>query len=378
MTDELERGLREALRRTLPAAPDSLRSRIDVMPTASSVRARPRTVASTRLLVAAAIVIALAGIGLIFGPGRVPGTGESSASPSSDASPSPSPSDSPSPSPAIEGRYPDALSVSEFLASLPARTHGSDDLVVRGYWTPEQAAHSCTAPDAQPGELQIRCHDGHYGLTESDEPLEVLTPDGRVVRGSAIGPVLTPFFDDDVDVVPLLSLPIIHGQFYPPVPIVLRGHIDDPRATDCQPEALEICRDRFVVVEILDFDPDAVPTPGITPSPSPFPFDDPPAPMFDAKECAGDVAYSFVGWTTMSALELDSSEPNLPIFAAVTRDVIEMQRWSKDGETGELFRLFGRRICLAREWDGGSMGFGWVPGTAYREWEDGRRTPEAP
>ena len=35
-----------------------------------------------------------------------------------------------------------------------------------------------------------------------------------------------------------------------PTPVVFIGHFDDPRAEDCRPEHLQLCRDRFVVTVV--------------------------------------------------------------------------------------------------------------------------------
>ena len=225
------------------------------------------------------------------------------------------------------------------------------------------------------GSSSSRCNDGEHGITEENEPIGELTVDGRFPP--AEGPHLTPFVPDDLWP-GLGQSEVIHGQRPLPVPIVVIGHLDDPRATDCQRKYAKLCADRFVIDRIVDYRPEAVPTPGVTPSPSPFPFDSPPPPSFDVAECAGDGPYSFVGWIAGDELHLDRDVP-VTAYAAITRDVIEIGEWTDDPDgSGGRFRTMGRRICFAAEWESGAVNFAWVPGSAYREWDDGHRTPLKP
>jgi hypothetical protein len=94
--------------------------------------------------------------------------------------------------------------------------------------------------------------------------------------------------------------------------------------------------------------------------------------------CAGDGPYSFVGWIKGEELHLDQDVP-VTAYAAITRDVIEIGEWIDDpAGSGGRFRSMGRRVCFAAEWDDGVISFAWVPGSAYREWDDGRHTPLTP
>jgi hypothetical protein len=266
-------------------------------------------------------------------------------------------------------------SVSELLEARDAGALHDDPIGLRGFWSERSFPHSCNAPDDRVGELELRCHDDEWGITERDEPIGVLTVDSRFIP--AASPHLTPFFPNEMGA-RLAQMEIINGQRPLPVPIVVIGHFDDARAKDCGPKAAELCADRFVIDRIVDYRPEAVPTPGVTPSPTPFPFDAPPPAPFDLAACAGDGPYSFVGWITGSDLHLDQYVPTTA-YAVVTRDVIEIGGWIDDPEgTGAQFRTMGRRICFAAEWDQGSMTFASVPGSAYREWEDGHRTPLTP
>ena len=233
-------------------------------------------------------------------------------------------------------------SVSELLELRSAGRIGDEPVALRGFWTDRGLPRTCVPAEKPPGELQIRCYDGEWGITERDEPIGTWTVDFRFLPPD--GPALTPFVDEAL-AQRLFTLPFINGQHYPPVPIVVVGHFDDPRADDCQPDARQLCRDRLVIDEIVEFDPQAVPTPAVTPSPTPFPFDDPPPAPFTAAKCAGDVPYSFVGWGRLSDYGLDIGGDEV-VYLVVTR---EQQQGA------------GRKICWANEWDQGSYAGTTIP-----------------
>jgi hypothetical protein len=214
---------------------------------------------------------------------------------------------------------------------------------------------------------------GHHG---GDGPILDYKVDGRLIRPA--GPHITPFISQDL-AARLLRVPVlVNGQRELPVPIVVVGHFDDPRAKDCRPEAAKLCADRYVIDRVVDYHPEAAPTPGVTPPPTLFPFDSPPPPPFDVAECAGAGPYSFVGWISREELGIDWAASET-VFAAITREVIEIGDWIDDpGGSGQSFHTMGRRICFAAEWEQGSIAFAWVPGSAYREWKDGHRTPLTP
>jgi len=240
-------------------------------------------------------------------------------------------------------------------------------------------AHSCPAPDPFPaGDLEIYCHDGEWGITELDEPIMVIDVAGHWTVATV--PHLTPWFPNDlVRASELFSLPIINGQRYPPIPIVVVGHFDDSRSEDCRPAARQLCLDRLVVDRIALFDLASVPTPGISPTPTPFPSPAPPG-LFEPEARAGDVPYSFVGWTTTAELQL-SFEREGHVWAVVTAEPVFLgsPNWNDDSNgSGPQFRWWGRLICIGDERDPGGMTFGHVPGTSYREWDDGRHTPGEP
>jgi hypothetical protein len=243
---------------------------------------------------------------------------------------------------------------------------------IRGYWSDASVVHSCYMSHQA---LWWRCHEGEFGITELDEPILTLDAHGMGVS-TATGPHLTPEFDpDDRKVVALLTLPLINGQRYPPVPILVVGHFGDPSAEECPPEARPACRDRFFIDRIVDFDPGAAATPAMTPPPTPFPSPWPPG-LFEAGECAGNVPYAFVGWTTFEELGI-----KLPgyghIWAVVSRETADRSggEWSEH-VSGHRYRHWARVVCYRPEWmDSGVMGYVSLPGTEEIHWEDGVVTP---
>jgi hypothetical protein len=358
--DDLEERLRRSLRPPLPSAPDSLRSRIDVTALDRGARSRPRLqpLVWAGVATSVAVVALISTVVLVTRPpagaqqaSTVPSVGVSepttgASQPATGVSPpghvlTPPPLPSELRVPPID--YPGSLSVGEFIERRDAGELASDSITVRGYWSDRSFGHSCTVPDSPPGDLEIRCHDGEFGITEQDEPIGTLTVDYRFIP--AQGPAITPFVEDSL-ARRLVSLPFVHGQWYPPVPVVVRGHVNDPRAAECRPIARELCRDRLVIDEIIVFEPEAVPTPGITPSPSPFPFDDPPPAPFTKEDCAGDVPYSFVGWGRLRDIGLDIADPDEVVYMMVTAG-----RAAMGGPGGRQ----GRWVCFAHEWQRGGM-----------------------
>jgi hypothetical protein len=115
---------------------------------------------------------------------------------------------------------------------------------LRGFWSALGLAHSCAAPDGNPGELEIYCHENEFGITELNEPIAEHIGDGRVVF--ADGPHLTPWVQNEL-------WRTLDDSLARPVPIVVVGHFDDPRAAECRAEAVQLCRERFVIDAILEY-----------------------------------------------------------------------------------------------------------------------------
>jgi hypothetical protein len=318
------------------------------------------------------VLLVLALAGCVAQPlGSTPGEpGSSVSGPSASDSSLASP---PPPAEAIDGLH--VYTVSELQTARADGKVKGGPIALRGFWSDRSFGHMCAPPYAPPGELELRCSDGEWGITENNEPIGVLAITSEWFPASSAH--LSPYASNDL-FGQLMQQPLVNGQRELPMPIVVVGHLDDPRAKDCQPEAAKLCADRFVIDRIVDYHPEAVPTPGVTAPPTPFPFDSPPAPPFDVADCAGDGPYSFVGWMSGEELGLDRAVPTTP-YVAITKNVIEIGDWIDDpnGSAGS-FRTMGRRICFAGQYGEGSISYAWVPGSAYQEWKDGHRVPLVP
>jgi hypothetical protein len=265
------------------------------------------------------------------------------------------------------------LSVGEVLSERALGGLRNQRVVVRGYWSDGTVVATCVPTAEKVGALEIRCADGEFGITERDEPIFAVDQSGRGMR--ATGPALTPYLDESLSGLRnLFVLPAINGQRFPPVPIVVTGHFDDPRAADCNPARVKLCQDRLVVDEILEFDALSVPDPAPTPSPTPFPFADPPPALFSADTCAPGQPFSFVGWTTLASFGIPKDRPDEGAYVVITRDAIPLADWSYDRKDGR-YRLWGRRMCYALERDGGAIVMTAVPGSEFREYPNGSHQP---
>jgi len=379
MTD-FERDLRERLHaaQVPDAPPTQIRGLDEIVRTPALVRHR-RMRPIALLMVAA--VIASAGI-LVASGAMDPEPTDDRPAPTASAAVvatltvPPTPNATPTFPAEVDGLH--VYRVSELRTARAAGKVVGGPIALAGYWSHLGIAHSCQAPDSTPGELEIYCHDGEYGITERNEPAAVLTEDTRLVP--ATGPMLTPWMPNEDWVAPLVSLMPVNGQPFPPVPIVVVGHLDDERAAECRPEQRQLCRDRFVIDRLVVFEPRAVPTPGVTPTPSPFPFDSPPPLSLDPAVCA-DVAgtsdFSFVGW--MSGDELAAQLASGITFegetlaVAITRDPVELA--SRDDGDGKHYRVMARHVCFAREWEEGIVQFDAIKGSIYRLYDDGTVVP---
>jgi hypothetical protein len=379
MTD-FERDLHERLHAArLPDAPPTLIWALDeIVRTPEPVghrRSRPLA-----LLMVAAVI---AGSGILVASGAMdPEPTDDQRAPTAPAAVLETPASSPTPNPTsslptgVDGLH--VYTVSELQSARAAGNLAGGPIALRGYWSYLGIAHSCAAPDAPPGELEIYCHDGEYGITERNEPAAILTKDSRLLP--ATGPMLTPWVPNEDWVAPLFSLMPVNGQPFPPVPVVVVGHLDDERAADCRPNQRQLCRDRFVIDRLVAFEPRAVPTPGVTPTPSPFPFDSPPPLSLDPAVCA-DVAgtddFSFLGW--MSGDELAAQLASGVTFegetlaVAITRDPVEVV--SREDDDGKHYRVMARHVCFAREWEEGATQFDTIKGSIVRLYDDGTVVP---
>lgn len=138
------------------------------------------------------------------------------------------------------------LTVATFVAARDAGALPAGSFVVGGFWSVLGLAHSCAPPsEPLPGVLELYCADGESGITHLDEP--IMRTNGNQVM-PASGPSMTPYVPDE----DLRRILFAHHER--PVRIVVAGHVDDPLAQDCRPQARQLCRDRFVVEHLLLFD----------------------------------------------------------------------------------------------------------------------------
>jgi hypothetical protein len=257
MTTELESQIGSTLKgATLPAAPEHLRTMLRELPAEQVGPARRAPM--RRIVLAFVAVLAIAAIGVI---GL---SGGGSVQPSGTASPSPNPT-SRVVGPPI-GDSVDGLVVRSVGQVLDRRASGAikgEPVELGGYWTDRTIVHSCAVPVTQPGVLDLGCHDIEFGITERNEPILTFLETDQILP--AAGPYLNPYVPEELQH-SLFSLPVIDDQRYPPVPIVVVGHFDDPRANECRPQARAACLDRFVIDRIVSFDPSSVPAPTATPA----------------------------------------------------------------------------------------------------------------
>ena len=266
------------------------------------------------------------------------------------------------------------MTISEAIAQRDAGTLGDHPVAISGFWSGQMVMHSCAAPNGRTGELENYCHDGEFGLTELDEHIEVVDQHGFVTVGT--GPKLTPFVGNDLaGADALFNLPYVNGQLFPPVPIVVVGHFDDPRAADCRPVTRQLCKERLVLDRIVSFDPGSLPTPAPTPTPTPFPFADPPPAPYAVADCVGDNPTSFVGWKSLRELGIDLSLPDEVQFIVIARDPIPIGDWFDDPNDGSRYRLWGQRVRYGSQFEPGAIGFTALPATEFREYPDGHHEP---
>ena len=268
-----------------------------------------------------------------------------------------------------------SMTVGEALAAHAAGTLPDGRAAIRGFWTDGSIPHSCAASLEPLGELELYCHDGEFEITERDEPIWVVDRSGQVTYEAA-GPHLTPWFPSGLaGAEELFSLPFINGQRYAPVPIVVIGHFDDPRADDCRAKARQLCRDRLVIDRIVQFDAEAVPTPGVTAPPTPFPS---PAPsgLFDPRRAPATCRTSSWGgprppsWAWIGAGRTGTSGPSSRGMPSTAPTGSEQD---DPNGSGHQYQHWARLICFAEESTHyeGEMGFESVPGTDVIHWDDG-------
>jgi len=193
---------------------------------------------------------------------------------------------------------------------------------------------------------------------------------------------LTPWFASSEIRDQLFTLP---GPRWTPVPIVVVGHFDDPKADECRPAMRTRCQDRFVIDRIVEFDPKAAPSPTPSPSQTPFPVAEPPAAPLTEDVCFTGIRKAFVGWTRVGDLGIKLKEtwdPNEYVYALVTLDEVPIGDPTVQGEDtwhldptylGHKVRWWGRQVCFAQE--ASTINSGTVEGSTFLEIDDGRHIP---
>jgi hypothetical protein len=270
--------------------------------------------------------------------------------------------------------------VSELQTARAAGKAPGGPYALRGYWSVASFAFSCPAPMGEPGVLELYCRTD-FGITELDEAaLTIVRSANETSAHGPAGPVLVPYVSDAQW--SLLNLAPVGDQPHSPVPIVVTGHFDDPRAALCRPEAHQACLDRYVIDTIVVFDPASVGDPTPVPTGTPFPFDSPPPAPFSAERCRANEtdplpAFSFVGWMPGDQIEsgIGVDYSGVTLYVAITRDAVPLGIWS---DTDPRWRPMGRLICIGREGEPDGLGFDHVPGTDYRQLEDGSTAPPIP
>jgi hypothetical protein len=288
----------------------------------------------------------------------------------------------PLPSPSV-GPIVATMSVGDFVAAAKAGTLPDGQIELHGYWSFREVGHSCAAPNEPVGDLEYYCHDGEFGITERNEPVLTWLPGGVTGGGRAVraaGPAMTPFIPDRLFATLLYNGPQLPyggydqttGLWPLPVPITVVGHVHDARAVDCRPSARQLCRDRFVVDVIVDYDPASVPPPSPSPKPTPFPSPAPAA-LFGKEACYDGVPEAFAGWAPLNTLNIGDARTT-DVFARVTRDAIPLSGTRPDpARNGHSYRVWGRGVCWSDRPD--IVLFDRVKGSAFKLYDDGVRVP---
>ena len=178
---------------------------LDLPPAPSALAHFARDAATSRrrehrrrplLLIGLAAVLAAGGLAMAGGAldDRAAPVRPGPSVPSIATEATPVPTNGPSFPAELGGRH--VYTVSELQAERAAGRVHDGPIVLAGYWSYLGLMHSCAAPPATTGDLEIYCHDGEYGITELNEPAVVLLdPDGRVA--TAKGPMLTPWIANE-------------------------------------------------------------------------------------------------------------------------------------------------------------------------------------
>ena len=141
------------------------------------------------------------------------------------------------------------MTVSEVLNARAAGGLRNQPVAVGGYWSYDRITVIGCQAEVPLGSLLLTCGDRLRGITERDEPVFLFGRRNETLW-QAQGPHLYPYFASDLaELDKLLDTAASDGTPFPPVPIVVVGHFDDPRAALCHAREQE-CADRLVVDRI--------------------------------------------------------------------------------------------------------------------------------
>ena len=158
------------------------------------------------------------------------------------------------------------MTVSEALNAHAAGGLRNQPVAVGGYWSYDDVALFCQF-GVPLGSLLLSCEDRLRGITERDEPVFLIGTHGETLW-QAQGPHLFPYFPADTTEADQLFEMAPGGAPYPPVPIVVVGHFDDPRAALCHAREQE-CADRLVVDRVAYYNRNLAQWPAGIPTPEP-------------------------------------------------------------------------------------------------------------
>jgi hypothetical protein len=289
----------------------------------------------------------------------------------------------------------DAFTVSQLLDGRTTGSIGSDPVILVGWYSDFRGSVQDSCPLPTGADLELGCLDERQGVLDTDAGVGTFVDGSWVPKGEpVVHPYWPPAISSDPGVAALLAVTPPGSSRPRPIFVLLRGHFDDPLAAACGADTADACADRFVVDEVIQFeDPYQSPTP--VPSPTPFPFDSPPPPpaWITGGNCVAprsesgvrepgdpvDPGFRRAGWIPTADIPY-----TLPFGYEILPDVVYYVEIEGDfplggwrdaggeatGDPADDFRWWGRATCIA---GGRGVFTGWLPGTTYRLYRDGRR-----
>jgi hypothetical protein len=134
------------------------------------------------------------------------------------------------------------LEVSDLLAVRDGGDLDAREVFVHGWLAMPPFAPSCPAPAFEQIALERTCPDYMTWLMQDPERLYEVRPNGASA-GPPVGPAL------NAKLLQTSDLPAVSRDT--PAEVIAMGHFDDHRAAFCRPEAVQACREAFVIDRIL-------------------------------------------------------------------------------------------------------------------------------